>query len=399
MPDTPQETASYILAIGRIDAVPMLLDVLCETTGMRFAAVARVTAESWTACAVRDELQMGILPGTQIDADRTLCCDVITSGQPIVIDHASTDPVYSSNPLPKLHGFESFVSVPIITRDAEYFGNLCALDPLPIKVSEARTKVMFERIAQLIGNQLELKKMHEQAHEALLKEQASGELREQFIAILGHDLRKPLLAIQAGIEQLENTTGDAASLAVASQLRTAAGRMSSVIGDVLDFARGRLGAGISVRLEAVENLDGLFESVVKDLCARQPLRKIICNSVVGCPVYCDAARLQQLAGNLLDNALAHGSPLGPVSFIAMVDHDCLVIQVWNAGEPIPPHSIPQIFEPFWRRTTSDQRDGVGLGLHICRQIVRAHRGQISVTSTKKNGTQFTARMPLSHPPG
>jgi signal transduction histidine kinase len=71
-----------------------------------------------------------------------------------------------------------------------------------------------------------------------------------------------------------------------------------------------------------------------------------------------------------------------------------VLEVWNAGEPIPPESLGKIFEPFWRHSVSASRNGLGLGLHICSQIVRAHAGRISVTSTRENGTQFTARLPL-----
>jgi signal transduction histidine kinase len=76
----------------------------------------------------------------------------------------------------------------------------------------------------------------------------------------------------------------------------------------------------------------------------------------------------------------------------------VVLQVWNAGEPIPAESIDKIFEPFWRHSVSANRQGLGLGLHICSQIVRAHDGRISVTSTKETGTQFTARLPLGSLP-
>jgi len=71
-----------------------------------------------------------------------------------------------------------------------------------------------------------------------------------------------------------------------------------------------------------------------------------------------------------------------------------VLEVWNAGEPISAQSIEKIFEPFWRHSVSASRNGLGLGLHICSQIVRAHAGRISVTSTREGGTQFTARLPL-----
>jgi signal transduction histidine kinase len=96
----------------------------------------------------------------------------------------------------------------------------------------------------------------------------------------------------------------------------------------------------------------------------------------------------------LGNALTHGLPRSPVRISARADEHDLVLEVWNAGEPIPAESIDKIFEPFWRHSVSASRNGLGLGLHICSQIVRAHEGHISVTSTRENGTQFTARLPL-----
>jgi signal transduction histidine kinase len=96
----------------------------------------------------------------------------------------------------------------------------------------------------------------------------------------------------------------------------------------------------------------------------------------------------------LANALTHGLPDSPVKITARADAHDLVLEVWNAGEPIPAESIDKIFEPFWRHSVSASRNGLGLGLHICSQIVRAHEGRISVTSTRGNGTLFTARLPL-----
>jgi signal transduction histidine kinase len=122
--------------------------------------------------------------------------------------------------------------------------------------------------------------------------------------------------------------------------------------------------------------------------------KILSSINVDRSVRCDLGRLQQVASNLLANALTHGRPHTPVKFTAYSDDKDLILQVWNAGDPIPPESINKIFEPFWRHSVSGSRNGLGLGLHICSQIVRAHEGQIAVTSTAAHGTLFTARLPL-----
>jgi signal transduction histidine kinase len=275
-----------------------------------------------------------------------------------------------------------------------YVGNLCALDPRPINAAGPHILSMFNRFAALIAAELEHQLQREQEHSALLDARAASELREQFIAILGHDLRNPLQAAYASSDMLQRKLTDPDLLVFASRIKTNVNRMSALIDDVLDFARGRLGGGIGVELTEVQNINTGLTTVVQELQDAQPECKIISSISVGRSVRCDLGRLQQVASNLLANALTHGRPHTPVKFTAHADDKDLILQVWNAGDPIPSESINKIFEPFWRHSASGSRNGLGLGLHICSQIVRAHEGQISVTSTAAHGTLFTARLPL-----
>jgi hypothetical protein len=206
-----------------------------------------------------------------------------------------------------------------------------------------------------------------------------------------------LQAVSVGSELLLRKLTDPALSGIATRIKTSACRMSALIDDVLDFARGRLGGGIALELTEVENVNIGLASVVQELQDAQPESTIISDISVDCSVRCDLGRLQQVASNLLANALTHGVPTSPITISARADETDLVIDVWNAGEPIPVQSIDKIFEPFWRHSVSASRHGLGLGLHICSQIVRAHDGRISVTSTRENGTRFTARLPLCLP--
>jgi signal transduction histidine kinase len=391
MDETPQDIATAVAAIGRIDAVPTLLGVLCETTGMRFAVVARVTGQIWTACAVQDDIQLGVKAGGQLAFRTNLAFESEASRKPIVVEHASTDPRYRTNADPRIYQIESYISVPIFLPSGRYFGNLCALDPRPIKVAGPHILSMFKRFAALIAAELEHQLQREQAQIALLD---ASELREQFIAILGHDLRNPLQAAYASSDMLQRKLTDPDLLVFASRIKTNVNRMSALIDDVLDFARGRLGGGIGIELTEVQNINTGLNTVVQELQDAQPECKIISSISVDRSVRCDLGRLQQVASNLLANALTHGRRDAPVKFTAHADDMDLILQVWNAGDPIPSESINKIFEPFWRHSVSGSRNGLGLGLHICSQIVRAHEGQISVTSTAAHGTLFTARLPL-----
>ena len=183
-------------------------------------------------------------------------------------------------------------------------------------------------------------------------------------------------------------------VALASRIKTNARRMSTLIDDVLDFARARLGGGIGIRMEEVHHLETALIAVVSELQDAQPARTITTDLQVPEKIICDIDRVQQLTSNLLSNALTHGSVDQPVTIKAIVESDELVLSVWNVtGEPIPQNNIGKIFAPFWRRSTAANRHGLGLGLHICSQIVHAHKGTIGVTSSRERGTEFTVRLP------
>jgi signal transduction histidine kinase len=253
---------------------------------------------------------------------------------------------------------------------------------------------MFTRFAALIAMQLDSEVARQQDQSALRGAHADNELREQFIAILGHDLRNPLQAVYSAGALLEKKVTDPALKGVAARIKVSVKRMSSLISDVLDFARGRLGEGLGVRVADVEDIDAGLNAVVREFQDAQPERQILANISVTRKVRCDLGRVQQVASNLIGNALKHGAPEGTVKVSAQAEESELVLSVWNAGDPIPPENIDKICEPFWRHSSTGNREGLGLGLYICSQIVRAHGGTLSVTSSQESGTSFTARLPL-----
>jgi signal transduction histidine kinase len=382
-----------IAAIARIEAVPRLLTVLCETTGMGFAAVARVTDDRWVACAVEDRVSFGLVPGGELPLHSTLCHDVRSTDAAIFIDHASQDPVFCTHHTPRIYQIESYASVPIRLPNGEYFGNLCAIDAKPHKMREPRVIAMFELFAQLIALQLESDRQRERTETQLMDEREAGELREQFIAVLGHDLRNPLAAIAMGATLLRRKAGDPVAVATAAQrIERSARRMSGLINDVLDFARGRLGSGIGIDFTDTTTLGQSLEGVTAELREGHPEREIRSEIAIDGPLRCDPERIQQLLSNLLANALAHGQANAPVRVRATLAGQDVVIEVHNEGEPIPADRLDKVFSPFWRR--SESREGLGLGLYICSQIARSHGGTLAATSSAAEGTTFVARLPI-----
>ena len=395
MDDSPESIARDVATIGRIGAIPSILRLICSNTGLGFAAVARVTDATWTACAVEDTIEFGLRPGGQLDLRSTLCFESRAECRPVVIDHASKDPVYQTHHTPRIYQIESYISVPIVLSNGIYFGNLCAIDRHPAKVSDPQTLKMFEVFSQLVALQLESESRQQATEAALLSERETADLREQFIAVLGHDLRNPLAAVGATADLLSRRKAEPDLVTMGKRLRSATTRMAHLIDDVMDFARGRLGSGIGVSLAACDTLSIALTDVVTELSIANPERTVVSSIAIDDSVYCDRVRIQQLLSNLLGNALTHGAASAPVTVTASVEGGYLNLAVANGGDLISPDNLKNVFEPYWRPASSAPGGGLGLGLYICKQIVRAHRGHLEVVSSSDTGTCFTARLPVS----
>lgn len=144
-----------VAALLQLPALPALLELASRLTGMRFVAVARVTDERWTACAVHDLLGFGLQPGQDLVLETTICDEIRQHQRTVQFDHASAHPVFSTHPTPAMYGFESYLSVPMFRRDGSLFGTLCALDPRPSQLDALSVKC-FEVLAAWIGAQMEL---------------------------------------------------------------------------------------------------------------------------------------------------------------------------------------------------------------------------------------------------
>ncbi len=152
----PNDEDQRLRDVTAVEAIPSVQTILCDVirlTGMRFAAIARVTDTRWTACAVYDLLDFGLKPGQDLVLESTICNEIRKNPQTVAFDQASTHPVYAHHHTPSLYGFESYISVPIWTADRQFFGTLCALDPKPA-ILDPTVISAVEAYARGIGNQL-----------------------------------------------------------------------------------------------------------------------------------------------------------------------------------------------------------------------------------------------------
>jgi signal transduction histidine kinase len=396
MPPQDQPASDFaadVASVQRIDAVPAILDVVCRITGMGFAAVARVTEGRWVACAVLDKIAFGLQPGGELKVETTICNEIRQSGEPVIIDHVAQDPSFCGHPTPAMYGFQSYISMPIFRADKSFWGTLCAIDPNPHQVSLPETVQTFRLFGELIASHLDAQDRLTATDAALIGEREAAELRDQFIAVLGHDLRNPLASIQSGLSLLSRTDRDLDRPAILGAMRGSVGRMAELITNVLDFARGRLGGGVSLDLEPDARLGPALEQVVDELRAAHPTRIIETDFALDRPVAADTARISQLLSNLVGNAIVHGAKDAPVRVGAATQGGAFELSVANAGDPIPPATLARLFQPFFRGGPARPRQGLGLGLYIASEIARAHGGALSVSSTPDE-TVFTLRIPL-----
>jgi signal transduction histidine kinase len=379
-------------AIGRIDAVTSILEVVCRTTGMGFSAVARVTDDRWITCAVRDEIAFGLVPGSELKLETTICNEIRQHHNPVVIDHVAEDEDFAHHHTPAMYGFQSYISFPITLKDGRFFGTLCAIDPNPNHLKNTQIMGMLRLFAELIAFNLDAQDRLALSELKLLEERKTAELRDQFIAILGHDLGNPVGAVLNVAQMLLRIPGDERIKRLANILQNSSYRMKALIENILDFARGRLGEGIILNRSDDDAVEEALQHVIAELALIWPGRTINTHFNLNGSINCDAKRVAQVLSNLLGNALTHGKKDSPVTVNAISNGEEFTINVINEGKQIPDAVRGKLFLPFSRGEVEPNQQGLGLGLYIASEIANAHGGTLDVESTEQQ-TIFTFKIP------
>lgn len=226
----------------------------------------------------------------------------------------------------------------------------------------------------------------------LNNEQQNALIREQFIAVLGHDLRNPLGGIISSAQMLARTELNEREERLVNIIQSGSKRMYEMINNIMDLARGRLGGGISISPTFI-NLEELLNQVSDELKVARPDREIVSNCNISKLIECDPSRISQLISNLLANAITHGSADTPVLVNTTINENFWEISVINQGSPIPKDAMAHLFHPFYRKDSHSSKNGLGLGLYIASEIAKAHNGTLTVTSDEQK-TCFTFRAPL-----
>jgi PAS domain S-box-containing protein len=218
------------------------------------------------------------------------------------------------------------------------------------------------------------------------------EFQRHVLAVVGHDLKNPLSAIQGTAELLRRAGVAERELRLVERIQSSARRMDEIVRAVLDYTLARRGSGVPMERGPCDVAE-ICKAIALESEAAHPGRVVRCSGSGDTACTWDAGRVSQMLGNLVTNALQHGEPDSPVELRWSGDDDEVHVAVANRGRPIPAPVLARMFEPF-ERGAAHGGSGLGLGLFIARQVALAHGGRIDVRSAEE-GTVFTVVLPRS----
>lgn len=388
-----------------------LMSLVSVDCGVPAALIMRVHP-SQIEVLVSDGSDSPYHPGERENLCTGLYCEhVIATRDRLHVANALTDPNWDHNPDLRL-GMISYLGYPLLWPDGVPFGTLCILDRAENHYSEAIDK-QLGLARRIIESNLSL--IHETARhrqtiaalrqskqhlrDAVLRANAADRAKTDFLARASHDLRAPLTSIIGYAQLLQGCGGTAGQHG--QIIRHSADHMLTLINDLVEYASGSLRDEIDARPQRLpEFIERLAHEAT--MLARRNHNRFVLQRRDGLPgvVWMDARRVQQIVGNLIENAakftrqgsieltVGHstdGAPAGGVM---------LQIEVRDTGCGISAEDLPRVFEPFFRCGDSRRIEGTGLGLPIVDRWVRRMGGSLELGSTPGVGTRIRLAIPL-----
>lgn len=429
-----------IINIEKISIVPNLLNVICQTTGMGFAAIARVTEDRWITCSALDNLEFGLKPGDELQVKTTICDEIRQNPKAVIIDNVSEDPEYHNHHTPIMYNLQSYISVPIIRQDGSFFGTLCAIDPKPNKLKDFKVSEMFNLFAELIAfhltaveqaqadktllsekntllkkNEVEKKeteKIISEAEKKLIEKNNSlkkmnTEL-EAFNYISSHDLQEPLRKIQLYTDLIqreeENKLSEKAKAAF-QKIRSSAFRMQNLINDLLTYSKTKF----DERKFESKNLNTILNNVIEDFSEETENKNVIFEIEGLGSLNVIEFQFRQLMYNLISNSLKFSNPdkklvisiTSKTGNKQELNNDQLLpnqkyklITISDNGLGFDQAYSDKIFGLFQVLQTKSL-NSTGIGLTIVKRIVENHNGFIKAEGVINQGAKFEIFIPIA----
>lgn len=380
--------------------VPHMLHMLCQTTGMGFSAVARVTEDKWIACSVHDQVQFGLEAGGELPIETTLCNEIRDHRQPVIIDNVAEDPIYKHHHTPRIYGLQSYISFPIILRDGSFFGTLCAIDTETAKVNNPNTIALFKMFADLLAFHLEsldLLDQSEKLQAKLLKQNknlANANFNlDNFVYTASHDLKSPVNNLQGLLDVLSesfsrNEINRDEIREIIQMMQSSLARFSHTVQDLTTIIMVEKdmedhGQELNV-LEVVDDVKQEISHLIDEAAAVVEVKyteEIVINF--------SKNNFKSILTNLLTNALKYRSSERQPKVVVNLEKVAEKVQlsVTDNGLGIPPDKQDKVFSIFKRFHT--HVEGTGVGLYIVKRIMDNVGGEIQLDSEVDKGTTFT----------
>ena len=349
-------------------------------------------------------LPADVAKARQTPLSHSICQHVVILDEPLMIADTREVPRTRDNLAVRDLGVIAYCGVPLRGQNGRTLGSFCAIDMKPHEWAEDDVRVL-EQLAGAVMSELELRREVRDlaAKRAALEDeraQSAAALRERdaFMAQVGHELRNSMNPATLAVQLLELDDRLPAGLREeVATIRRSLGGGSRLVADLLDA--GRVNSGRLNLDRRRLDLAALADEVVEDLDAGTTTRgvELSCEAEPNCPaIDGDSDRLRQVIANLVGNALKFTDDGGKIVVRVGRAYDGGVfLSVTDDGRGIEPAALPSLFDPFVQAgPASLRKQGLGLGLAICRGIAEAHGGSIRASSPGLGmGSTFRVDLP------
>jgi two-component system sensor histidine kinase KdpD len=257
---------------------------------------------------------------------------------------------------------------------------------------------LLEALAGLTAAALDRTRLLAAAQRAQV-EAETERLRNSLLSSVSHDLRTPLASITGAASSLLHAgrISEADRRELLETIHEEARRLNRLVGNLLDLTRLESGA-MKVKKEwlTIEELIGGALTRLETSLAGRSVETHVPEDLPLVP--CDGLLIEQVLVNLVENAVKYTPRDSAITISAFADADAVAVEVSDRGPGIPPTDLERVFGKFQRIESRGRQGGVGLGLTICRGIVTAHGGKISVSNREGGGASFRFTLPLEGPP-
>ena len=338
----------------------------------------------------------------EMPLDDSICRYALLEEQQMIVPDTRDDPRFRCNPLvTRESGLRFYAGALLKTRDGVPLGTLCVLDdkPRPQGLSE-QEQFVLATLAHQIMSQIELRKAMAEQDALIAALRQADQRKDEFLAMLAHELRNPLAPIVSAATMLSSFNLDPSMVQRASEIvARQAGHMTSLIDDLLDVSRVTRGK-VELELRELDFKDVIADAIeqVRPLIEKHRHRLTLDLPPARAIVVGDRKRLVQVMTNLLSNAAKYTLEGGRIEVVLSINGDALAVEIRDDGIGMSPDLIASAFDLFAQgaRGLDRSQGGLGIGLALVRSLLKLHGGTVEASSEGPGrGSAFKVGLPLS----